>query len=284
MDWIRLSSLPQQRVDSREYSFNYWKIECGTVYHQGRPLRKADPKTFEVRSDYSQVFVGRDQNNVFYAWSMVAKIDRNSFSEVGGGYWEDMNAAYYEYETSIRPLKGSSVDSFDYVGGSYARDADFGYYAGRMLKSCKNPMELELMDSTDCWFAGDGKSIWFDGVELKNADFASWQRIEGPFSKDKNTVFFAERKLPFVRATSWRIIAENYSRDERNVYSGCFRLKGADPDSWQFLGYGYSKDRSKVYYGNDVIESADVDTFEVIGERRGRDKNHVFDGPLIASK
>ncbi len=68
MGWLKLNEASEQKIDSKEYGFNYWKIEDGYVWHQGRKLRKADPESFEVRSDHSQIFIARDKNNVFHAW------------------------------------------------------------------------------------------------------------------------------------------------------------------------------------------------------------------------
>lgn len=278
MGWIELSTLPGQKLDSKEHGFNYWRIENGSVWHQGRRLRRADPETFEIRSDYEQVFIARDKDYVYHAWSLVSKIDRDSFKDAGGGYWVDLNRAYCEYETSIRPLKGDDARQFTYLGGPYARDSAFAYYAGRVMKTCTNPMLLHLVVDSDCWYASDKTRVYHDGAELRGADFTTWTHVEGGFSRDLNSVYFGSKKLPGVKVASWRIIADNYSRDERSVYNCCFKLKGVNPDEWQSLQHGYSTDQRNVYYGSSQIVGAEPQTFEVTGEGTAKDKHHTYEG------
>ncbi|NOQ23219.1 MAG: hypothetical protein GQ565_11300 [Candidatus Aegiribacteria sp.] len=191
MGWIKLKELPGQKIDSREYSFNYWKIEEGYVWHQGRKLRKADPDTFEVREDYSQIFIARDKNHIFHAWTLMNNIDRNTFKEVANGYWIDCNIAYCEHETSIKPLKGQDVDNFKFIGGPYARDSVFAYYGGRSLRNCQAPLKLQLMIENDCWFVGDGSSVYYDGAEIKGANFPTWKKLKEGFLVIKNPSILA---------------------------------------------------------------------------------------------
>ena len=280
LGWVNLSTLPGQKLDCKEYGFNYWRIEDGSVWHQRKRIRKADPATFEIRSDYDQVFVGRDKDHVYHAWSLVSKINRDTFKSAGGGYWVDQYRAYYEFETSIKPLKGEDARHFKYIGGPYARDAEFAYYAGRVMKSCTDPMLLHLVVDDDCWYAGDKTRVFYDGAELRGADFASWTHVEGGFSKDVSSVYFGSKKLPGAKVASWKIIADNYSRDEKSVYNCCFKLKDVNPDEWQPLSHGYSRDQHNVYYGSSQIEGSDLETFEVTGEGTAKDKHQTYEGSL----
>jgi len=252
MGWVKLKELPGQKVDSKKYSFNYWKIEDGCVWHQGRKLRKADAETFEVRDEDSQIFIARDKHHVFHAWTLVKSIDRNSFEEAGGGYWLDCNNAYCEHETSIKPLKGNDADNFKYIGGPYARDSHFAYYAGRVLKNCACPLELELVTEDDCWYVGDGTSVYYDGAELKGVDFESWKKAVGGFSLDKNTVYFGSKKLSSVKLGSWKVIEGVYSSDEKHVYYMNLKVKGADPSTFEVIGDGLARDAFNEYNRNQV--------------------------------
>ncbi len=276
MGWVRLSSIPGQKVDSREYVFNYWKIADGSVWHQKRRLKNADPASFEVRKDYSQVFIARDINHIFHGWSLVPKIDRNTFREVGNGYWIDRHRAYCEHETSITPLKGEDVSHFKYIGGPYARDSVFAYYAGRVMKTCIEPLKLQLMDHENVWYAGDKKKIFHDGAEIAGVDFESWTLIKGGFSKDKKAVYFGSKPLPRVKLESWEQLGGTYSRDQLSVYQMYFKIIGADPRSWECLSHNYSRDANAVYYGSRVIPDADSRTFRVTGEGRAKDQNRSY--------
>ncbi len=278
MGWIKLIELPGKKIDSQEYDFNYWKISEGFVWHQGKKFKKADPETFEVRKDYSQVFIARDKNSVYHAWSTMKSIDRDTFEEVGNGYWKDTNLAYCEHETSIKALKGKDVKNFKFIGGPYARDSVFAYYGGRVMKSCEAPMSLKLMDENNIWIVGDGHKVFYDGAEIKGADYSSWLLVEGGFSKDCKSVFFGNKKLPRVDLESWKLLDANYSCDAKSVYNMCFKLKGANPNHWQMLEHEYSKDLERVYYGSNIVEQADAVTFKVIDVGKAVDKSNEFLG------
>ncbi len=283
MGWLKLKEAPEQKIDSKEYGFNYWKIEDGYVWHQGRKLRKADPESFEVRSDHSQIFIARDKNNVFHAWSLMKNIDRDTFEEIANGYWVDKNLAYCEHETSIKPLKGKDVGNFKFIGGPYARDSIFAYYGGRALRNCANPLNLKLMTSDDCWYVGDGCAVYYDGAEIKGVDSSSWKKLKGGFSCDNKNVYFGSKKLPSVKLDTWKTINGSYSRDEKNVYCMNLKLKEADPSTWTFLKNDYSKDLHNVYFCGRLIEGADAESFEVTGSRSGKDKNQEYDGGCVTA-
>lgn len=274
--WVRLSSLPGQKVDDRKYGFNYWKIEDGSVWHQGRRHKRADPASFEVREDYSQVFIARDINHVFHGWSLVPRIDRETFREVANGYWVDQYRGYCEHETSITPLKGEDASHFKYIGGPYARDSVFAYYAGRVIKTCREPLKLQLMDPENVWYAGDQKRIFYDGAEIAGVDFESWTLIKGGFSKDKKTVYFGSKRLPGVNLESWEQLEGAYSRDRDSVYQMQFKISGADPGSWECLPHHYSKDANAVYYGWRVIPAADSQSFKVDCKGNAKDRKRRY--------
>ena len=278
MGWIKLKNLPGQKVDSQSYSFNYWKIEDNYVWHQERKLSKADPETFEVREDHSQVFIARDKTHIYHAWTLNKDIDRDTFEEVGNGYWRDCHLAYCEHETSIKPLKGEDSNNFKFIGGPYARDSVFAYYGGRVLKNCKSPLDLEMITKNNCWYVGDGQSIYYDGAEIRGVDYSSWRWIDGGFSKDNNAIYFGSKKLPRPNIDGWKIVKGAYSSDGKNVYHMNFKVRGADPITWEFLKNDYSKDQNNVYFCGRVVEGADPYSFMVTGERSGKDKLNNYNG------
>lgn len=81
-----------------------------------KKIAKADVESFEVTNDLERVFIARDKNCIYHAWSVMTKIDRNSFTYLGDGYWSDNSNAYCEYETSIKPLKGNDAQNFKVIG------------------------------------------------------------------------------------------------------------------------------------------------------------------------
>jgi len=173
MAWKRLADQPGKRVVNKQYKdIIYWEIRDGFVWHQKRKQRSADPASFEFRDD-NHNFIGRDKNWIFHAWDKMKNIDRDSFEVLTDNYCRDKDLAYCEYETSLKPVKGTDVATFAILGNGYARDSEYGYYWGRPLRKCTAPMTLQTVKSikktADC-YARDENHIYFEGAVLKGAD------------------------------------------------------------------------------------------------------------------
>jgi hypothetical protein len=230
--WTLLRLQPGQRVLDREFpSITYWEIRDGSVWHQGRRLRRADPDTFEVRvNDY--VFVARDENHVFHAWECLPNIDRDTFESLGDSYFRDKNTAYAESETSLRPLKGNRANDFAVLGNGYARDGAYAYYCGTPIRACTQPLSLRLVSSADpmgpC-YALDASHVYFEGAALKDADIASWRLVAPGFSRDDQRIYYCAKKLPRADPATWRHLAGASSCDATTVYEMWWPVKGADP-------------------------------------------------------
>lgn len=259
MTWNKLLSLPNEQLRlSPTSDIVFWQIADGYVLHQGRKIRKADYNSFEVLDGHN--FIARDKNYIFHAWNAVNKeIDRNTFQQVGDGYFLDCRTAYYEYETSLRPLKGGTNLDFKYLGNGYARDATYGYYFGRVIKKCERPMALKQIDrsmlpadkSASCADAmiTDGERIFFEAAELKTAD-----------------------------PKTWRELGRGFSMDAKSVYFDSHKLGGATPDNWRMIKFPYSTNGVKVYDMAWALENADLATFEVLPDGSCRDQHSSFSG------
>lgn len=228
MAWIKIKGLGKSFKTSTYSNIKDWKINEGVVWFQNRKkMLKADPDSFEAW-DADCCFVARDKNHVFHGSTLKAEIDRDTFNHAGDSYWVDKDHAYCEYETSIKPIKGSSPEQFKFLGNDFARDANQAYYAGRVLKTIKSPLQFQLLKKGHC-FAGDGAVVLYEGAELKGVDTGTWKHIEGGFSRDQQAIYYGSKKLPGVKAESWEIINGVYSRDIKAVYKMNLKLKDADP-------------------------------------------------------
>lgn len=259
MIWTKLTNLPNEQLRlSPTSAIVFWQIVDGCVLHQGRKIRKADCNSFEVLDGHS--FIARDRNFVFFAWNTVnEEIDRSSFQQLGHGYFVDSKLVYYEYETSLKPLKGATNRGFQIVGNGYARDAEYGYYFGRVIKKCERPTALRQIDqskfisdssrsSAECMVT-DGERVFYESAELKGADPEAWQEIGRGFSMDANSVFFGSKKLG-----------------------------GATPDNWRMIKHPFSTNGVKVYEMGWALENADLATFEILPDGSCRDQYSTFSG------
>jgi len=251
MTWTKLIDLPDRRMPT-DYNPNksYWEVIDGKVVHQGRPNRTADVESFELLDGSD--FVARDKNYVYHAWSTLKSVDRDTFEYVGDGYFRDKTLAYCEYETSIKPLKGSTVEGFKVLGNSYARDKNLAYYCGRAIVKCTSPMTLELVEQTGhhpIFAAKDAVSCYYEGAQLKDADPNTWVMGENGFSTDANGVYFGSKRLGKVHPKNWKRLKRPYSTDGKNVYWMHMRLQGADVASFEVLPDGTARDKISIFVG-----------------------------------
>ena len=282
MSWVRLVDLPGARVVHERFrDIVYWEVRDGAVWHQGRKLRSADVASFEVRRD-AHPFLGRDASQLFHAWQTLKQVDRASFEVLSDGYCRDARLAYAEYETSLRPLKGQTVEGFAVLGNGYARDALHGYYCGTPLRACQAPLTLEVphQDVHEGWplpFAVDRDQVYFEAAALPGVDRATWRLLDRGFSRDGRSAFYCAKKLPRVHIESWELLDGSYSRDDRSVWTMFFRLDGADPVRWKPIDAHYSTDGTHLYYIGERLADVDVASFRVT-RGKARDKRGTFTG------
>lgn len=174
MTWLPLSQL-----DETEHS---WRIQGNTVQFDGtgtyRKLRGCDPATFEVFAEPG-CLIARDRNHVYHGAELLSAVQRDSFTHLGEGYWRDADAIYCEYETALRPLKGSDAATFRHLGEGYAADRTQAYYGGSKIQSA-NPLALRLLHGL---YAADGDTVFFDGKPLKGSDPQTWREAAGEAGK-----------------------------------------------------------------------------------------------------
>ena len=89
----------------------------------------------------------------------------------------------------------------------------------------------------------EGKTVYYDGKTVINADSATFVIIErdADYGKDKNHVYYAGKEI-----------------------------KGADPRYFDYISYGtteslYFKDKKKIYFSGKEIKDADFKSFRILG-------------------
>ena len=231
MSWKKLIEFPEQKVEKPSYgsTITYWKVENGKVWHQWKKLMKADIESFEVYE--SNDFIARDKEFVYFAWTKLSKVDRDTFQEVGDSYWKDKNHAYIENEASIKPLKGFDSSSFKYLGNGFALDKSFAYFCGKEINNCNHPATFKVL-SENKNFAQDCENIYYESAVLKNADLKSWELLENGFSRDEKRVYFTARKLPKADIKTWEHIHRAYSKDKDRVYCMEQIQEDKSPNDW----------------------------------------------------
>ena len=205
--------------------------------------------------------------NISYAGSNP-KIDKATFQEIDASYSKDKNGVYVWENRGWKKLEGIDPVTFEIINISGS--------ARRYLKD-KNGIYSII-------YSMDGDS---DKLVLENLPYDSqtYEVINQLYSKDKNNIYYSDRKIIGVDLPTFQRIDENiYSKDKNNIYFRGKKISGADKDTFEKIDeYNYSKDKNNIYYNDKKIEGVDKNTFEltydfgsVVNGYYSKDKNNVY--------
>ena len=205
--------------------------------------------------------------NVSYAKSNT-KIDKATFQEIDASYSKDKNGVYVIENRVWKKLEGLDPVTFEIINISGS--------ARRYLKD-KNGIYSII-------YSMDGDS---DKLALENLPYdpQTYEVINQLYSKDKNNIYYSDRKIIGVDLPTFQRIDEHiYSKDKNNIYFRGKKISGADKDTFEKIDkYNYSKDKNNIYYNDKKIEGVDKNTFEltydfgsVVNEYYSKDKNNVY--------
>ena len=205
--------------------------------------------------------------NVSYAESNQ-KIDKATFQEIDATYSKDKNGVYVWENRGWKKLEGLDPVTFEIINISGS--------ARRYLKD-KNRIYSII-------YSMDGDS---DKLVLENLPYdpQTYEVINQLYSKDKNNIYYSDRKIIGVDLPTFQRIDEYiYSKDKNNIYFRGKKISGADKDTFEKIDkYNYSKDKNNIYYNDKKIEGVDKNTFEltydfgsVVNEYYSKDKNNVY--------
>ena len=205
--------------------------------------------------------------NVSYAKSNT-KIDKATFQEIDASYSKDKNGVYVIENRIWKKLEGLDPVTFEIINISGS--------ARRYLKD-KNGI-YSIIYSMD----GDSDKLVLEKLPY---DPQTYEVINQLYSKDKNNIYYSDRKIIGVDLPTFQRIDENiYSKDKNNIYFRGKKISGADKDTFEKIDkYNYSKDKNNIYYNDKKIEGVDKNTFEltydfgsVVNEYYSKDKNNVY--------
>ena len=205
--------------------------------------------------------------NISYAGSNP-KIDKATFQEIDAVYAKDKNGVYVWENRGWKKLEGIDPVTFEIINISGS--------AHRYLKD-KNGIYSII-------YSMDGDS---DKLVLENLPYdpQTYEVINQLYSKDKNNIYYSDRKIIGVDLPTFQRIDEYiYSKDKNNIYFRGKKISGADKDTFEKIDkYNYSKDKNNIYYNDKKIEGVDKNTFEltydfgsVVNGYYSKDKNNVY--------
>lgn len=270
------------------YSYNKYFKDKDNIYFlndkddkmEFEKLDGANPKTFEIVDDY----FARDDKNVYILGYKVDGIDPKTFEALNYEMIKDKNGVYFleniseenensEIKTKKLNLKGLDLRSFKKVDNSdyYFKDKNSIYYedSGNLHKI--ESADLKTFKDLDYNFAKDKNNIYYKNKKLDGIDAASFEKIEFNFIKDKNRLYKIDED------------------EEKNEIKLIPLNEKVNLENFEEIGGNYYKDDKNLYYFGEnefkKIDGSDPNSFEYDNENYtfiAKDKNNVyFDGEKV---
>lgn len=199
--------------------------------------------------------------NISYAGSNP-KIDKATFQEIDAVYAKDKNGVYVWENRGWKKLEGIDPITFQIINISGS--------ARRYLKDKNGIYNID----------GDSDNLVLEKLPY---DPQTYEVINQLYSKDKNNIYYSNRKIIGADLPTFQIGSDGFSKDKNNIYLEGKKILGVDRDTIKIIELPYIKDKNNVYYGNKKIEGADKNTFEltydfgsVVNGYYSKDKNNVY--------
>ena len=199
--------------------------------------------------------------NISYAGSNP-KIDKATFQEIDAVYAKDKNGVYVWENRGWKKLEGIDPITFQIINISGS--------ARRYLKDKNGIYNID----------GDSDNLVLEKLPY---DPQTYEVINQLYSKDKNNIYYLNRKIIGADLPTFQIGSDGFSKDKNNIYLEGKKILGVDRDTIKIIELPYIKDKNNVYYGNKKIEGADKNTFEltydfgsVVNGYYSKDKNNVY--------
>ncbi len=270
------------------YSYNKYFKDKDNIYFlndkddkmEFEKLDGANLKTFEIIDDY----FARDDKNVYIFGYKLDGIDPKTFETLNYEMIKDKNGVYFleniseenensEIKTKKLNLKGLDLRSFKKVNDSdyYFKDKNSIYYedSGNLHKI--ENADLKTFKDLDYNFAKDKNNIYYKNKKLDGIDAASFEKIEFNFIKDKNGLYKIDED------------------EEKNEIKLIPLNEKVNLENFEEIGGNYYKDDKNLYYFGEnefkKIDGSDPNSFEYDNENYtfiAKDKNNVyFDGEKV---
>lgn len=131
---------------------------------------------------------------------------------------------------------------------------------------------------------------------IPNADLASFQSLDNYYSKDKNSVFYYQRRLKQADLSTFASLGNNFAKDKNGVFYNGHLCKEADKTTFQVINADFARDKTQLFAttgririgkfkGYDfllrALKDSDPDSFEVLNDRWAKDNKYVYCGAKI---
>jgi hypothetical protein len=177
---------------------------------------------------------------------------------------------------SNQPPSTLTNDSGYYIRGSKV------YYLGGFPSTAfeiygADVNTFEILDEPQV-YALDSNNVYFHGVLIPDADPATFELLDSPYSRDANHVYVSD-SIHSNDPAHFEIVQGNVMRDSEHIYwSG--EIISDNPEHLVIIGtwgfYTYLEDSDKVYINGEVIKYASPIGFGVLKDEYSRGETNVY--------
>lgn len=250
--WTSVFVISGCKSKEKNPTSGYIKSDKGEVIYRGAflgllslkdyPIAEADYATFTILNKH----YAKDKNYAYYHQYFFAA-DAATFEALDGNFAKDQNRVYFENRAipeadpaAVGFLPGEGFLIRDktrvyYQDKLISRDAEHFVKLGSLHGTYKSadvvmvtynvlpeadPATFELIDSTasDSYFR-DKRRVYYNGIEITDADPKSFVPLNKNFAKDKNRVYCNDRPLVEADYSSFEVVDETLAKDKFRQYS-----------------------------------------------------------------
>ncbi|MBW1295041.1 DKNYY domain-containing protein [Aquimarina litoralis] len=219
-DSIYYKDLLVQTIDAKNFEVitENFATDKKAIYFQNHILKDIDPESFTVlNSDYQ-----KDKNHLYYKTQIISDSDPDSYQFISTLFSRDKNNLYYIGKKVMNPdFKKYSINkirdiesSYHYRTLSYDEDHIIFVRKKELIELSKihsiykeeiyalnnrikkaDYKSFKVYENSEDLYAKDHKQVYYLSSIIHNADISSFEIINSQFSKDKNHVYYLEKRL-----------------------------------------------------------------------------------------
>jgi hypothetical protein len=189
--------------------------------------------------------------------------------------WNEGNGRQVEF------LNGVEDSSFHVLSPpEYAADQKCVYHRSVKIKNA-DPATFRRIDRS---YWRDAKHVFLDDIEIPGADPETFQLLpKYRWGRDKHDVYAMTSALHVRDISSFTLLEGVWAKDSKAYYAGGGLLQyttvPCDYTSFKVLNGSYARDRTRGYWQGVPIEGSDSASFEATSEFSARDRYGVYSGP-----
>ncbi|WP_314340336.1 DKNYY domain-containing protein [Leptotrichia wadei] len=273
-----------------------------------------DIPSFEFLGDsYNKYY--KDKNNIYFLndrddkmkLEKLAGANLKTFEIMDGNFArDDKNLYIFEYK-----VDGIDPKTFEALNYEMIKDKNGVYFLENISEENENSeiktkklnlkgldlRSLKKVDDSNYYFK-DKNSIYYEDSgnlhKIENADLKTFKDLDYNFAKDKNNIYYKNKKLDGIDAASFEKIEFNFIKDKNRLYKidedeekNEIKLipinEKVNLENFEEIGGNYYKDDKNLYYFGEnefkKIEGADPNSFKYDNENYtfiAKDKNNVY--------